>query len=60
MAISPFCVDRLCAGERLGNGATGLNCLTQGGLVFFELDDQMSVGDGGGFKRFFDNALRRT
>ena len=59
VAIALFPVNGPSAGKRLGRGANGLDRLTQGRLVVLELNDQMGVRGGGGFKGFFDNASRR-
>ena len=59
VAVSPFLIHCLDARQRLGCGADGFDFLTKDRLVVLELDDQMGVGDGGGFESFFGNAWRR-
>ena len=58
VTVAPFPVHALCARQGLGGGADGFGLLTEDGLVVLELDDQMGVGDGGGFESFFGNAWR--
>ena len=53
MPITPFLIDCLNTGKRQGRDAGGLDLLTQGGLVIFELNDQMRVRRCRGFKGFF-------
>ena len=53
VAVSPFLVHGLDARQRLGCGADGFGLLTKDRLVVLELDDQMRVGEGGGFESFF-------
>src|SRR5271168_39184 len=53
VAVAPFLVHCPHARLGLGRGADGLDFLTEDRLVLFELDDQMRVGDGGGFESFF-------
>ena len=59
VAVAPFLVHGLHARLGLGRGADGLDLLPEDRLVLLELDDQMCVGDGGGFESFFGNAWRR-
>ena len=53
MAITLFIIDCLNTRKRHGRVASGFDILTQGGLVIFELDDQMRVRRCRGFEGFF-------
>ena len=53
MAIALFLIDRLNTRKRQGRIASGLDLLTQGGLVILELNDQMRVRRCRCFEGFF-------
>ena len=53
MAITIFLIDRSNIRKRQGRIASGLDLLTQGGLVVFELNDQMRVRRCRSFEGFF-------
>ena len=53
MAIALFLIDRSNIRKRQGRIAGGLDLLTQGGLVIFELNDQMRVSRCRSFEGFF-------
>ena len=53
MAIALFLIDRLNTRKRQGRIASGLDLMTQGGLVILELNDQMRVRRCRCFEGFF-------
>ena len=53
MAIALFLIERSNTRKRQGRIASGLDLLTQGGLVIFELNNQMRIRCRRGFERFF-------
>ncbi len=53
VAIALFSVDGLNTGKRHGRFASGLDFLTQGKLIVFELHYQMRVCGGRGLEGFF-------
>jgi hypothetical protein len=53
VAIALFLIDRLNTRKRHDRVASGLDFLTQGKLIVFELNDQMRVRGGRGFEGFF-------
>jgi hypothetical protein len=59
MAIARLVIERLNSRQRALGLASGLDPLPQGWLVVLELRNQMRVGGGRDFERFFDNGLRR-
>ncbi len=60
VAIAPVLVDTLFARQGLGGRADGFDFVAQGRLVVLELNNQMGIGGGCGFKSFFARAWRRT
>jgi len=60
VAIAPVLVDTLFARQGLGGRADGLDLVAQGRLIVLELNNQMGIGGGCGFKGFFARAWRRT
>lgn len=59
VAVAPFLVDTLIARQGLGGRTDGFGLLAQRRLIVLELNNQMGVGGGGGFKGFFARAWRR-
>ena len=59
VAVTPVLVDAPFARQRLGSGADGFDLAVEGRLIVLDLNNQMGVGGGGGFERFFDSAWRR-
>ena len=59
VAVTPVPVDAHFARQRLGRRADGSDFAIEGRLIVLDLDNQMGVGRGGGFERFFDSAWRR-
>ena len=53
VAVTPVLVDAPFARQWPGARADGFDRAAEGRLIVLDLDDQMSVGGGGGFKRFF-------
>ena len=60
VAIAPVLVDTLFARQGLGGRADGLDLVAQDRLIVLELNNQMGIGGGCGFKGFFARAWRRT
>jgi len=53
VAVTPVLVDAPFARQRLGDRADGLDLSIEVRLIVLDLDNQMSVGGGGGLERFF-------
>jgi hypothetical protein len=53
VTVAPVLINAPFARQRLGSGADGFDLAVEGRLIVLDLDDQMGVGRGGGFERFF-------
>lgn len=53
VAITPLLVDTRLARQGLGARTDGFDRTTEGRLIVLELDNQMGIGSGSDFKRFF-------
>ena len=59
VAIAPVLVDTTFARQGRGGRAECLGFVAQDRLIVLELNNQMGVGGGSGFKGFFARAWRR-